>query len=106
MVKETVLDITENYPTFGEFYLKNQPLIFKTLIDGYRELSNNLDLIITIKICACVENYNFDNSFYIKKDDEEIIERLNNIYIPYYEKNEEYEICDEIREIYKKIKGV
>lgn len=106
MIKETQLNIPDNYPTFGEFYTQNKSLIFKTLIDAYREVSNDHKLTIKVNINATVEEIPFDAHFIINKNDDDIIERLNNLYLPYYEKIEEYETCDEIKEIYKKIKGV
>lgn len=106
MENENVLDISENYSTFGEFYFTNKLLIFKTLLNGYKKLSDNLDLTITIKIKARVEEINFETTFILTKDNDEVIERLMNMYLPYFEENEDYETCDEIKKMYKKIKGV
>lgn len=102
---ETIVNIEGNYPNFDVFYHNNRFLIFEKLINGYRDLSNNLENIIKVNFKCTINNVNFNSTFVVDKNNDEIIERLNNVYIPFYEQNEQYEVCDEIRKIYKKIKG-
>lgn len=106
MVKETVINIEGDHPNFNVFYHNNRFLIFGKLLNGYRELSNDLENTIKVKFNATIDGLNFNSVFVIDKNDDDIIERLNTVYIPFYEQYEEYEVCNEIREIYKKIKGI
>lgn len=100
------LRLDENYPTFDEFLKKSRTVIYKTLIDGYRELSKNPESFINVVVIAKAENREFETTYHINKNYDDVIERLPNILIPYFENVEDYETCEEIRNIYEKIKGV
>lgn len=102
--QELVLPI--NYDSFNEFYGENKLKIYQELIKGYEYVSENLNETFQLKINANVENINFSTTFNISKNDDEIIERLNYVYLPYFQKIEDYETCDKIKNIYKKIKGI
>ena len=103
---EETLNITKNYPTFREFYDESKPLIYKTLLDGYRKISEDPEKKVDIRVNAIVEGLDFGANFLIEKENSEIVDRLINLYLPYYEGVEDYETCSEIKVIYEKIKGV
>lgn len=101
MKTEETLNITKNYPTFKEFYDDSKPLIYKTLIEGYRKVSIDPNVKIKIRVNAIVEGLDFGADFIIEKQNNEIIERLNNLYLPYFEGIEDYETCEDIKKIYE-----
>lgn len=94
------LVIENNYSNFQEFYKNEKRQIYNKIIDIYENtLKENIDcqkLIVIGKIDGCT----FDTDFEINKDNQYL---LTDVIIPYFEKNEEYEICKKILELHSEL---
>jgi len=110
MKKETVdtnlrefakIELNADYQDFGDFYQNNKSLIFNNIVQLYKELTktneNKLKLVVVSKLDGDV----WSTDFVYSKDD---LKMLMNDVLPFYEENEEYEICSEIMKINEKLK--
>jgi hypothetical protein len=93
--------ISKTYPTFQSFYENEKSQIYLKIIETFEQLlqsDNNIKLLV---IVAKVENTTFDTGFEINKNN---IKLLTETISPYFEKFEEYEVCDRIHDLCLKLK--
>lgn len=90
--------IEGNYEDFKDFYDINKKLIYMSIIDIFHEFKKNNEKTSILNISAKIRGLEWDTEFNFNRDQTIILKRD---IIPYFERNEEYEICSEINNLYK-----
>jgi len=102
---EKTITIDENHGDFKDFYDNNIEKIYNEIIECFKQLEDisieNVNLLVRAKI----QNLEWDTEF---KFDKMKINILIDDLLPYYQQNELFEKCTEIRDLHNqliKIKG-
>lgn len=98
---ETTLEIKKNYDNFFDFYSENKTLIYKNVISIStetlkKEEFDNFHLQMTVK--GNIEG--FETTTVLSFDLPDLDSLLSEV-LPYFEENEEYEICQQILDLTK-----
>ena len=92
------LTITGNYSTYDEFYSKNKILVFKDMIDLFKELKNEGKNLAILNLSANINGQLWKTDLKFHRNQYFVLIRDM---LPYFEKLEEYEICDEIKKLHE-----
>jgi len=110
MKKETIdsnlrefakIELSADYQDFQDFYQNNKSLLFNNIVQLYKELTKTNESKLKLVVESKLDGDVWSTDFVYSKDD---LEMLMNDVLPFYEENEEYEICAEIMKINKKLK--
>lgn len=93
-----VLNFDGEYTGFTEFYEENKTEIYKSIIELFSEFKKTKKKTLTLEIHAKIKGFDWDTDFSFNKDETIILTRD---VIPYFEKLEEYEFCNEIIDLHK-----
>jgi hypothetical protein len=98
---EKTITIDGNYEDFKDFYDNNIQKIYDEIIECFKQLKDisieNVNLLVKAKI----QNLEWDTEF---KFDKMKINILIDDLLPYYEQNELFEKCSEIKNLYNQLK--
>ena len=99
VMPDLTLEVEGEYQSYVDFYKKNKNIIYKKIIDLFREIPNSKKERLLLLISAHIP-YQFTSLTDYGKTDKDI---LTHLFIPYFERNEEYELCSEILELHNRI---
>lgn len=86
------------YNNFKDLYDTNRDGIYQGVLDIYSEFKNNSrKKVLTLLVSTDVGPLSWDTELTFRKLDYQI---LTDQILPYYENNEEYEKCAEIKHLY------
>lgn len=94
---EKTINIEGNYIDFKDFYDNNIEKIYDEIIECFKHFKDSSIENVNLLIKAQVDNLEWDTEF---KFDKLKIEILINDLLPYYEENELFEKCTEIKNLY------
>lgn len=96
------LDLNNNYQSFDHYYTDSKEIIFKSIVklfQGFVDTDNNE---LTLHIMSSIGGLAWDTDFTFTKDQYPI---LKSDILPFFENNDDFDVCIEIRELYKKLNG-
>ena len=93
------IDANKKYYNFESFYEDNKDTIYKGIVSLYEQLSKRKDGSLKIVVKSSIENTPDANLIFDKSDTNVLMKFI----LPYYENNENYEMCGHIMKIYKKL---
>ena len=96
---DLTLEIDGKYSSYGDFFKKNKPIIFKKIIELFKEIPNQQKERLVLSISTHIP-YRFTSFVDYGKSDKDI---LIHLFIPYFERNEEYELCSEILDLHNRL---
>lgn len=91
------LKLEGNYIDFTDFYDENKELIYKSIIELYKESLTTKKKTLTLFLSTKLSGLDYDTVFNFSKDDPIVLKRD---IIPYFEQIENYEICGEVNVLY------
>ena len=92
------LEIEENYKDFNDFYQTNKDTIYKNIVALFRGLTKTKKKYLKLLIHSQIDEFTWGTEFIFDKSQKDLL--MNDI-LPYFEENEEYEVCAEIVDIYQ-----
>jgi len=93
-----VLTFGKKYKTYDDFYDENKPIIYKSIINIFKEFKKSRKKILTLQLNAIIEGIDWETQLNFNKDEYIVLKRD---LMPYFESVEDYEICGEINNLYK-----
>lgn len=89
-----------NYEQFGDFYNSNKGLIYRSLVETYKEFKKTDEKILTLYVVGKIHGLDFDTEFELDRTN---VKSLKRDIIPYFEEIEDYETCNEIKSLYNEL---
>ena len=87
------LKIEGKYNEFSDFYDSNKELIYKSIIELFREFKQTRKKTLTLYVSAKIKGLEWDTEFNFTKNESLVLKRD---LMPFFEDNEDYETCSEI----------
>jgi hypothetical protein len=87
------LKIEGKYNEFSDFYDSNKELIYKSIIELFREFKQTRKKTLTLYVSAKIKGLEWDTEFNFTKNESFVLKRD---LMPFFEDNEDYETCSEI----------
>jgi hypothetical protein len=87
------LSFERNYKSFSDFYDTHKTEIYKSIIELFNEFKITNRKVLSLKLCAKIDNLEWDTEFNFTKDESIVLKRD---IMPYFEDTEDYETCSEI----------
>jgi len=94
------LIIKDKYKNYDDFYSENKTIIYKSILNIFKEFKTTSKENLTFYISAKIKNEEWDTEFKFHKKESIILKRD---LIPYFEEIEDYETCIEIKNLYKEL---
>ena len=94
------LNYTKKYDSFEEFYEENKPEIYKSVVEIFEEFKTSKNKTLTLGLGAIITGMNWSTDLTLHKDQWFILKRD---VLPFFEENEDYEICNRIMKLYKEL---
>ena len=94
------INLESNYQDFPDFYSSNKNLIFKNIVKLFDGLTRTRKKELKLIVISIIDGFEWSSEFIFDKTRTDLL--INDI-LPYFEENEEYEICAEIRDIIIKL---
>lgn len=94
------LIIEKKYDRFEDFYDNEKQKIYEKIVEVYEKNTQNDTNENSLNVVAYVDGVEFTAEFYIDKNNTAILTETIN---PYFEENEDYELCDKIYKILRSI---
>jgi len=92
--------IDENYKDFNDFYQNNKETIYKNIINLFKGLTKTRKRYLKLLVHSKVEGFTWGTEFVFDKSQKLIL--MNDI-LPFFEEQEEYEICGDIVKLYNSL---
>jgi hypothetical protein len=94
------LIFSEKYKSYTEFHLKNKEEIYKSIVELFKNFIDTKNKTQSIIISATIENIEWTTELIFNKKEFNV---LKNDIMPYFEDNEDYEMCSEIINVTKNL---
>ena len=94
------LQLKGDYKEFSDFYTENKIVIFRTLVSLFEKFKDETKQEISLTIKANIKGFDWDTELRFKR--EEIPVLMKDV-MPYFEEQEDYEMCGEIKTLYKEL---
>jgi len=94
------LNIVGKYDGFDDFYNENKEVIYKSIIEVFKEFKTTRKKTLTLYVTAKIRGLEWDTEFNFKKEDTIVLKRD---VMPYFEEIEDYNTCCEIRDLQKEL---
>lgn len=94
------LKFRKKYKTYQDFYDENQKKIFETIVNLFDQFKENDTTQLDLMILANIDNLKWDTTFNFKKEESFILKRD---LLPFFENNEDYEMCAHIKKLEKEL---
>ena len=95
-----IFEVTKPYSNFRSLYDDNRREIYFNIVKIFDELTRTHKKSLILSIKSDLGGLNWDTEFKFLKTDYEI---LSDAILDFFEDNEEYEICNDIIDIIKKL---
>lgn len=95
-----VLKLEKDYPTYQDFYDHEQHHIYRSVMDVFSGFRYTEKEELILKVYAKIDGIDWDTQFNFKRSDVNVLERD---LIPYFELNEDYEMCNKIKNLKKEL---
>jgi hypothetical protein len=90
------LHLKGRYEDFNDFYDQNKEVIYKGIIETFNGFIGNKKQKLSLYIQALIRGLEWDTEFIFKRTQTIILTRD---VLPFFEKNEDYETCIEIKKL-------
>jgi hypothetical protein len=100
---EKTITIDGDYIDFKTFHNNNIEKIYNEIIECFKEFKDSSVENVNLLVKAKIQNLDWDSEF---KFDKLKIEILIKDILPYYEKNEFFEKCSEIKKLYNHLNEI
>jgi hypothetical protein len=94
------LIIKGKYKEFGDFYEKNKETIYKSIIELFGEFKTSKEETLILHLWAKIDGMEWDTEFSFSRQESVVLSRD---ILPYFEENEDYEVCAEILKLKKEL---
>lgn len=92
------LELKGKFKDFTDFYDDNKEIIYKSILDVFKEFKTTNQKTLTLFISAKISGMSWDTEFNFNKEEVIVLKRD---LMPYFEDIEDYETCCEIKNLYK-----
>jgi hypothetical protein len=97
-ISGTTLIIETEYADFGTFMEETRDPVYRTILEAFKELLKKDRVNVIVQ--ASVDNAEFESDLEFTRNS---INLLDEIVIPYFESIEDYETCNEVLKLQKKL---
>lgn len=97
------LDVTGSFEDFTDFYNSNIETIYNEIIECFKEFKDPSIQRVRLLVKAQIQSLEWDTDFKFNRFELEILQRD---LLPYYEENELFEKCTEIRDLYNNLNKI
>lgn len=87
-----------NYEDFKDFYDENKNLIYKSILEIFKGFTKTRKKSLTLHLSAKIKEYDWDTEFNFSRNEIIVLKRD---LMPYFEEIEDYETCNEIKNLYR-----
>ena len=94
------LIIKGKYKEFSDFYEKNKEIIYKSIIELFGEFKTSKEETLILHLWAKIDGMEWDTEFSFSRQESVVLSRD---ILPYFEENEDYEVCAEILKLKKEL---
>jgi hypothetical protein len=94
------LIIKGKYKEFSDFYEKNKEIIYKSIIELFGEFKTTNEETLILHLWAKIDGMEWDTEFNFSRQESVVLSRD---ILPYFEQNEDYEVCAEILKLKKEL---
>jgi hypothetical protein len=100
------LNFKDEYNSYFEFYNINKPVIYEAIVcvfEEFKRISNknkNNDRVIILRLDVTIEGVQWSNNLGFTSEQYFVLKRD---ILPYFEENENYEICDRILKLHNEL---
>lgn len=94
------LVFSKNYEDFKDFYDENKDEIYKSILKLFNGFIDTKRKKLTLHLSARIKDLDWDTEFTFHKEESIVLKRD---LMPYFESIEDYETCNDIKNLYKKI---
>lgn len=92
------LELKGKFKDFTDFYDDNKETIYKSILDVFKEFKKTNEKTLTLYISAKISGLSWDTEFNFNKEEAIVLKRD---LMPFFEDIEDYETCNEIKNLYK-----
>lgn len=89
--------ITGDYKNFNDFYEDNKLNVYKSIVEtfnGFRDIKNEQ---LILRVVSKLKKFEWETEFIFDRNNYEILKRD---ILPFFEKIEDYETCQEINQLH------
>lgn len=90
----------QKYKTYDEFYDEHKTEIYKSIFEIFKQFKSNRKKTLCLYLSAKIQGVDWDTEFHFHKDESIVLKRD---LMPHFEDIEDYETCDEIKNLYKEL---
>ncbi len=92
------LEMKGRYKDFEDFYDENKRKIYTAIFDIFKEFKTTRKKSLSLVVSAKIQGLDWNTEFTFHKEESIVLKRD---LMPYFEQIEDYEICQEINNLYK-----
>lgn len=93
-----VLEYKTEYNSYDEFYNDNKTEIYETIVSMFEKFNTSTKDILTMNITVTIDGIFWNSDVSFTRDQYFVLKRD---ILPYFEENEDYEMCERIMKIHK-----
>lgn len=94
------LEYHGNYDTFDDFYEEHKSGIYESIIRVFEEFKNTKKNFLTINLSATISGVSWNSDFNFMREQFFVLKRD---ILPYFEEEENYEMCNRIMKTYNEL---
>lgn len=94
------LVFNEHYEDFKDFYDENKEKIYKSILEVFKGFTKSKKKFLTLHLSAKIKDLDWDTEFKFSRNETIVLKRD---LMPYFEEVEDYETCNEIKNLYKEM---
>lgn len=98
--KTEILSFKNDYSSYYEFAEDTKKYIYNSIYNIFQKLKSNKENELKLTISAKIEGCEWNTDLNFSRQDIIVIKRD---LIPYYEKNEDYEMCSNLKNLYNEL---
>lgn len=88
------------YEDFKDFYDENKEIIYKSILEVFKGFTKSKKKSLTLHLSAKIKDLDWDTEFKFSRNETIVLKRD---LMPYFEEIEDYETCNDIKNLYKEI---
>lgn len=98
-----VLKYTKDYDGFTEFYDENKTDIYVSIIEMFEEFKKSNKKVLTINLSSTISGMYWETDLGFSRDQYFMLKRD---VLPYFEENEDYEMCQRILSLHNEFVAI